>query len=265
MTRQLELIDLEALQPNPDNPKAHNLDMLGKSVDHFGYVEPVVIDERTGWLISGHGRREHLLAEWAKGHQPPDGIVAEDGRWMVPVIRGWSSRSDAEARTILIALNRTGELGGWNNEHLLSMLQVVSADDLLGLSGFSAADLNRLAVKMANRSDGSALANAGRVIMGEPVHSTQPSDHWRLGGRHHLVVADVMRQWSLYTGLLQGDALLVPYPGPYAALSLVAERSPLVLVHPEPFVAGHILDRYAAANGEQSITKENSHGSHHHS
>ena len=134
--RAIKYTPLAALKAHPDNPKSHALDTLGASVARFGYVEPIVVDERTGYLISGHGRTEALRAAEAafpgSGEPVPDGIqIGEGGAWMVPVMTGWASKSDTEARAALIALNRTGEIGGWNDEALLTLL-----DDLDGVAGF---------------------------------------------------------------------------------------------------------------------------------
>ena len=57
----------------------------------------------------------------------PDGVtVAEDGRWLVPVVRGWASRDDAEALAAGIALNRGPELGGGDAGELASVLGVLA-------------------------------------------------------------------------------------------------------------------------------------------
>jgi hypothetical protein len=141
--RRTEYMDLEELAEDPANPKDHDLPLLGSSVGRFGFIEPLVLDERTGYLISGHGRRESLLAMRDRGEAPPDGLTTDDaGRWLAPVTRGWSSRSDAEAHAALAALNRIGEKGGWNDGDLLVLLDDVASTDagLVGV-GFNDTDL----------------------------------------------------------------------------------------------------------------------------
>jgi hypothetical protein len=148
--RRTEYMDLEALAEDPANPKDHDLPLLGSSVGRFGFIEPMVLDERTGYLISGHGRRESLLQMRDAGEAPPDGVVtADDGTWLAPVTRGWSSRSDSEAHAALAALNRIGEKGGWNDATLLGLLDdVASTTEGLAGVGFTDTDvavLRRLA------------------------------------------------------------------------------------------------------------------------
>jgi hypothetical protein len=127
------------------NPKAHDADALGRSVDRFGYVEPMVLDERTGRLVAGHGRLADLRAREARGDTPPEGVAAGADGWAVPVLRGWHSRSDAEADAAGVALNRVGESGGWQADQLADLLTELAGDtDLLAATGFSTADLDNL-------------------------------------------------------------------------------------------------------------------------
>lgn len=136
MTRKIEHLALSSLAVNPVNPKAHDLDTIDKSIGRFGYVEPVVVDGRTGQIISGHGRTATLRAMEERGETAPEGVVLdEDGSWLVPVVTGWSSRTDAEASAALIAMNRTTELGGWVDDALLDLLDGLAQDEEAGLSG----------------------------------------------------------------------------------------------------------------------------------
>jgi hypothetical protein len=143
--RRLEYLPLGSLTPNPANPKAHAADTLNASVNRFGFVENITRDDRTGYIISGHGRADALKAMRDRGEAPPDGVTLDPdtGEWLVPVTVGWASRTDQEARAALIALNRTTQLGGWVDELLLPALDDLSTagdDGLVGV-GFTDADL----------------------------------------------------------------------------------------------------------------------------
>lgn len=156
----ITLVPLSDLQPHPGNPKTHDTDLLDTSLSEFGYIEPVVIDQRTGLLISGHGRREALLAMQEAGEEPPEGVVVNPvGEWEIPAVTGWASKDDLHAEAALVALNRIGERGGWEDKALLRILDRLSveADPLVvAATGFDAtatailrrateADLNVLA------------------------------------------------------------------------------------------------------------------------
>lgn len=136
--RRVEYLPVAELSANPRNPKAHSGEVIDDSIGRFGMLDPIVRDERTGYIISGHGRRQALADREARGETPPEGVkVADDGSWLVPVVVGWASRSDTEASAALIALNRTTELGGWVDEELLGLLEDITAsgdeDALLGV------------------------------------------------------------------------------------------------------------------------------------
>ena len=41
MTKNIELVSLDELQPNPLNPKNHDEELLDKSITTFGYIEQI--------------------------------------------------------------------------------------------------------------------------------------------------------------------------------------------------------------------------------
>ena len=52
-------IKINVLRPHPKNPRHHNdfqINELAKSVDKFGQIRPVVIDENNV-ILAGHGKR----------------------------------------------------------------------------------------------------------------------------------------------------------------------------------------------------------------
>lgn len=158
MARDLTHLPLGDLQGDPRNPKAHEVDLIDSLVGRFGYIEPIVLDGRTNLLVSGHGRVKALAQMKARGESPPDGVTpaATGDEWLVPVVTGWSSRTDAEAGAALVALNRAGEVGGWVDEALLDLLDTLAeTDDTYLQIGFEETEIDLLREKVA------ALANAG--------------------------------------------------------------------------------------------------------
>ena len=140
---RLEWMPVGKLQAATRNPKKHSPE-IGTSIGRFGYVEPIVLDERTGRIVAGHGRREALLAMRARGEAPPAGIRAEGDEWLVPVLRGWASRSDAEAEAYLLASNKLTEAGGWDDQMLAQLLKDLGEQDALDGVGFSEEELEAL-------------------------------------------------------------------------------------------------------------------------
>lgn len=143
---------LDELLPDPTNPKGHADATIVESILRFGFADPVIVDGRTGLILSGHGRVDALRAIRDKvetgdpDYHLPSGIVVRAsgklrGVWQVPVVRGWASRDDEEARAAVIALNRTVELGGWNAELLRDALDSLSSFDGVG---YGESDLDAL-------------------------------------------------------------------------------------------------------------------------
>lgn len=143
--RYVDYVPLDQVVLAPRNPKGHDGDGIRTSIGHFGFAELPLIDERTGRLVAGHGRHEQLVAMHAGGHDPPDGVkVTSDGTWHMPVIRGWASRSDAEAEAYLIGSNQWTIAGGWNDAALAELLTDQAELDMLHLTGFTDKDLAAL-------------------------------------------------------------------------------------------------------------------------
>lgn len=185
--RRTEYIPLDHLRADPANPKAHNVDVIDASIGRFGIIDQIVRDDRTGYIISGHGRDETLRRMRDRGDTPPEGIrVDAGGHWLVPVVVGWSSRTDAEARAALIALNRTTELGGWVDESLLDLLD--NLDDYTGV-GFSEDDTDDLRARLEEVAAAVETEVPSEVTKKDDVPTRKDSDNYAAEGRR-LVILD---------------------------------------------------------------------------
>lgn len=142
---KMDLIPLSKLKPSPRNPKGHDLGGIHTSLDRFGWQGAIIVKGNTGIVVAGHGRTEALAQKKARGDSPPTGIeVDESGDWLVPAVRG-HFKTAKEAEAYLLADNRWVELGGWDNDELVAMLQdlAVDPDGLEGV-GWDAEDLDEL-------------------------------------------------------------------------------------------------------------------------
>jgi len=132
---RIEYMALGALQTAPRNPKKHDLETAQASLNRFGHVTPLVLDERTGRLVAGHGRKEAYEGLKAAGKPPPGRVrVGPDGEWLVPVLRGAAFKDDKEAEAYLLVDNRLGEIGGWDEAALVESMRELDRADLLGWS-----------------------------------------------------------------------------------------------------------------------------------
>lgn len=148
--RWLEYMRLDEIKPAEENAKSHDLATVGASTDRFGLIDVITLDERTGRMVAGHGRHEHLMTLWETGKDAPDGVrVEDDGVWAVPVSRGWASENDDEALAAALGLNAYVDRGDWDTKRLAEALGRL--DDGPGLTGvgYDQADLQALRKDLA--------------------------------------------------------------------------------------------------------------------
>lgn len=158
--RKLVYMPLAEIAPADRNPKGHDDDVIAGSIDEFGFLEPMVLDERTGKLIAGHGRRDFLLKAEANGDELPDGIVVAKGVWTAPVVRGFESRDDDHAHAAGVAVNHATIKGGWIMPELVSMLDDLRQTDNLIGTGFDDIDLDRMIEEMVAEQDAQPTARS---------------------------------------------------------------------------------------------------------
>jgi len=145
------LLPLTKISRLPRNPKDHHVQVIVESYGRFGFVDRMIVNRETGHLLSGHGRVKALLQLKAIGHDAPDGIEVKDGEWLVPV--DYISVRESEEEALAIALNRTVELGGWDDARLAEVLSDLAAmpEGLAGV-GYDGDDLDALLSILEARS-----------------------------------------------------------------------------------------------------------------
>lgn len=205
--RQLtvDYLRLADIQPDPDNPKDHDLGALSESLARFGFVAPMGVNELTGKLLWGHGRLAELK-RLRKAHDfPPDGIQLDsDGEWLVPVIRG-VELSEQNGRAYLVTDNRLTELGGWREAQLIETLVKIGGPTGVGLrgTGYDGDDLDKL------------IIDYGQPDIPEEWGEADPQEFWpvvrvRLDPETHKRYEMLMAQqpgsedWQRFKALLDG-------------------------------------------------------------
>jgi hypothetical protein len=195
--RRIDHMPLADLVAAPANPKRHNIEAIGRSIERFAFVDPLLLDERTGRLVAGHGRLAALRSAETQHSSPPDGIeIDASGRWMVPVVRGWSSRSDADAAAYLLADNRLSEIGGWDEAEVSALLESIGDPDLIDITGWDPADLEASITEIPAEPipESPVISGTGQ----DPV--TRPGDVWIIGG-HRVMCGDATNPDHIDTAL----------------------------------------------------------------
>ncbi|MBW4514545.1 MAG: ParB/Srx family N-terminal domain-containing protein [Timaviella obliquedivisa GSE-PSE-MK23-08B] len=277
-------VPIDKITPYPLNNKLHppsQIDAIAGSIIEYGFDVPIVVDE-DGVILKGHGR--HLASRKLDLLEVPV-IIRDD---LTPAqkkacriadnkvgISDWNYESLKVELEALQELDFDLDLTGFSLEECDSIfnLGVLNFQDkqIFGENGtpMSPAGGNHTSQNSGSpeddesadpdhqesgqKSDGSLLALT-EITIANPRHEVNKGDVWNLG-RHIMVVADVMTDWQKWTGYLKEDAIFAPYPGPFVPLTLKAEERSLVMVQPDEYIAGHILDQYENVKGVGSVQR----------
>ena len=109
--RKMKLSELTPAEYNPRvelKPGDQEWEALDESIDNFGYVEPIVWNERTGNIVGGHQRRNVLLAR---------GVEEED----ISVV----NLSSEDEKILNVLLNKSK--GIWDVAKLVALIDEIKA------------------------------------------------------------------------------------------------------------------------------------------
>ena len=161
---KVQQVDPSKLVPAEYNPRQisqHQAEALKRSIDRWGFVEPIVANKRTGKIVGGHQRVD---AAWARA-------VAK-----VPV--HWVDIDEDSEKALNIALNKIS--GEWSEDLLGELLLELeqNGQDLEDL-GFDADELQAIIDAAAPEPELQGDLDAIPEPPTEPI--TQPGDLWLLG------------------------------------------------------------------------------------
>ncbi|MEX1303684.1 MAG: DNA methyltransferase [Rhodovibrionaceae bacterium] len=199
--RQLPVayVPLHTLKPYANNPRTHSkkqIKQIARSIETFGWTNPVLIDAEDG-VIAGHGR---LAAAKLLGLEA------------VPTIR-LADMTEAQKRAYVIADNRLAELAGWDDEILaleLKGLTEIDLDFAIETIGFETAEIDLRIASLDGDDTPDAADTLPELLEGSAI--TAPGDLWLLGP-HRLLCGDATRPES-YRHLLAGEAAQMVFTDP---------------------------------------------------
>ena len=149
-------------------------DKLKKSIEEFGYVDPLIWNKRTGNLVGGHQRFKILKSS---------GITEVE----VSVVDLDIDREKA----LNLALNKIS--GGWDESKLTVLLQELDESDIgIELTGFDESEFEDLIESLESQlpletEDDEFDVEEELQNIEEP--ETRPGDIWQLG-HHRLICGD---------------------------------------------------------------------------
>lgn len=175
---EIRTLNIDQLVPADYNPRKKlkpgdaEYEKLKRSLQEFGYVDPVIWNERTGHVIGGHQRLQVLIDSGETEVQVSVVDLDED-----------------REKALNVALNKIS--GEWDMAALAELLDELKRTDLdLALTGFDADEVDELFRKMQTTDEvkeDDFNVDAATAGITEPV--SKLGDIWQLG-RHRLMCGD---------------------------------------------------------------------------
>ena len=142
---------------------------LKRSIEQFGYVEPVIWNKTTGRVVGGHQRLKVLID---MGITEIDCVVVE--------------MDEAKEKALNIALNKIS--GDWDKDKLALLIADLQGEDFdVSLTGFDPAEIDDLFKDTLQDGIKDDDFDVEEELQKPTV--TQPGDIWSLG-RHRLICGD---------------------------------------------------------------------------
>lgn len=166
---------------------------LKRSIEQFGYVEPVIWNQTTGRVVGGHQRLKVLMD---MGMTEVDCVVV--------------AMDEEKEKALNIALNKIS--GDWDKDKLaLLIADLQGADFDVSLTGFEPAEIDALfkdALKDGVKDDDFDVG----AELAQPT-MTKPGDIWTLG-RHRLICGDSTKAetYDLLMGSTKANLVITDPP-----------------------------------------------------
>lgn len=189
---------IQTLIPDPDNARLHpeeNLAAIRRSLERFGQVEPLVVQEDTNIVIAGNGRlevmRELNREARAAGRDPPWSDIKVAKVAVGPL----------ERRALAVALNRTPELAAWDEQRITELLGDIrtdptpefDVDELVQAMSFTEKELAAMINVSAHKRRRAEDAKQDEAPPPPAKPTTKAGDVWELGD-HRLICGDATEQ-----------------------------------------------------------------------
>ena len=196
----IEKMKTENLLPADYNPRKdlkpgdEEYEKLKRSIEQFGYVEPVIWNRRTGRVVGGHQRLKVLID---MGINEVDCVVVE--------------MDENKEKALNVALNKIS--GEWDKDKLALLISDLQAEDFdVSLTGFDAAEIDDLFKDTIQDKIKDDDFDVDAELQNPTI--TKLGDVWQLG-RHRLVCGDSTLA-ETYDMLLGGEKVnLVITDPPY--------------------------------------------------
>ena len=198
----IQKVAVEKLNPAKYNPRKNlkpgdpEYEKLKRSIETFGYVEPIIWNKQTGQIVGGHQRYKILVDQ---GATEVDCVIVD--------------KDENEEKALNVVLNKVS--GDWDLPKLADLLSELDNSMFdVSLTGFEAAEIDELFSEVHDKDvqDDEFDADAALGEIEEPI--SKQGDFWMLG-KHKLICGDSTKS-ETYEKLMDGKhANLVVTDLPY--------------------------------------------------
>ena len=174
-------------------PSDAEYEKLKRSIEQFGYVEPVIWNQTTGRVVGGHQRLKVLMD---MGMTEVDCVVV--------------AMDEEKEKALNIALNKIS--GDWDKDKLaLLIADLQGADFDVSLTGFEPAEIDTLFKDTLKDGVKDDDFDVGAELV-QPT-MTKPGDVWTLG-RHRLICGDSTKAetYDLLMGSTKANLVITDPP-----------------------------------------------------
>ncbi|EMW5510610.1 TPA: site-specific DNA-methyltransferase [Enterococcus faecalis] len=196
----IEKIKVEQLIPADYNPRKDlqpgdsEYEKIKRSLEEFGYVDPVIWNKTTGRVVGGHQRLKVLAS---MGRTEVECVVVE--------------LDEEKEKALNVALNKIS--GDWDKEKLAVLMTDLEAADFdVSLTGFDAAEIDDLFKDTLRDGVEDDDFDVDEELQNPPI--TMQGDVWILG-RHRLVCGDSTKKETFDKLMENKKANLVVTDPPY--------------------------------------------------
>ncbi|MCW4374573.1 site-specific DNA-methyltransferase [Listeria monocytogenes] len=196
----IEKVNLEQLIPADYNPRKDlqpgdsEYEKIKRSLEEFGYVDPVIWNKTTGRVVGGHQRLKVLAS---MGRTEVECVVVE--------------LNEEKEKALNVALNKIS--GDWDKEKLVVLMTDLDAADFdVSLTGFDAAEIDDLFKDTLRDGVEDDDFDVDEELQNPPI--TMQGDVWILG-RHRLVCGDSTKKETFDKLMEDKKANLVVTDPPY--------------------------------------------------
>lgn len=172
---QIQKLPLEKLNPAKYNPRKDlkpgdpEYEKLKKSMETFGYVEPIVWNKRSGHVVSGHQRLKILQNQ---GETEIECVVVD--------------LDETEEKALNVALNKIS--GEWDLPKLADLISELDSELFdISLTGFDVAEIEDLFSKVHDKEVEEDKFDLSAAL--EKAAFVEQGDIWTVG-RHRLMCGD---------------------------------------------------------------------------